>query len=309
MTERRPRTLGLLAICAAVLCFSVSSSIVKKADTPGAVIAFWRMIVTVGVWQAALLATGRHTTLAHLKRVLVPGILFGTNLAMFFTAVTRTSIAHAEFLGSMTPVILVPAGAVLFGETVRWRSMGWGLVAVAGIAIVLFNSPAKGTASATGDLMVIAAMFLWASYLLATKRARQGMDVVEFMAAVVPIAAVTLLPIAVVHGGVGDVGARGWWSIALLTVLTGTLAHGFIVFAQKTVPVGTIGMMQVAQPALAVVWASVLLDEQIRGIQIVGMAMVLAGLALFTYSSQRAVPPIDVVEPVDPLDPEIAQGR
>lgn len=296
------RTLGLLAIVGAVLCFSVSSSIVKLAETPGSVIAFWRMLATVFVWQGALLLQGKRTTLAQLRRVFVPGVLFGANLAMFFTAVTRTSIAHAEFLGSMTPVILVPAGALLFGESVRWRSMAWGLVAVAGIAIVLFNSPPRGSATLTGDLMVIGAMFLWASYLLSTKRVRQGMDVVEFMAAVVPIATLTLLPIVLVRGGIGDVSARGWWAIAILTILTGTMAHGFIVFAQRHIPVGTIGVLQVAQPALAVMWAALLLDEEIRPIQVVGMALVIAGLGLFTWTSQRSTPPIDVCEPLEELD-------
>jgi drug/metabolite transporter (DMT)-like permease len=310
VSATRQRTLGLLAICGAILCFSVSSSIVKLAETPGSVIAFWRMLATVFVWQGALLMQGKRTTLAHLRRVLVPGVLFGANLAMFFTAVTRTSIAHAEFIGSMTPVLLVPAGALLFGESVRWKAMGWGLVAVVGIAIVLFSSPPKGTATLTGDLMVIAAMFLWAGYLLSTKRARRGMDVVEFMAAVVPIATVTLIPIVLVRGGVGDVSSRGWWAIAVLTILTGTMAHGFIVFAQHSIPVGTIGMMQVAQPALAVMWAAILLDEDLRGMQVVGMGLVILGLALFTYTSQRASPPIDVAEPLEPFDlPDATASR
>jgi drug/metabolite transporter (DMT)-like permease len=46
-------------------------------------------------------------------------------------------------------------------------------------------------------------------------------------------------------------------------------------------------MLQVAQPALAVGWAFLLLDEEIRPIQLVGMALVVIGLALFTWSSQR----------------------
>ena len=62
-------------------------------------------------------------------------------------------------------------------------------------------------------------------------------------------------------------------------------------FAQRSVPVGTIGMLQVAQPALAVGWAFVLLDEEIRPIQVLGMGLVLLGLGLFTWSSQRRLRP------------------
>lgn len=295
MTFTRPglRTSGLIAMSMAVLAFSVSSSLVKLSETPGSVIAFWRMIVTAFVWQGILLATGRRTTLTHLKIALVPGILFGLNLAMFFTAVTRTSIAHAEFLGSMTPLILIPAGALFFHERVQWTSMAWGLMAIAGIAVVLFTSPSTSDATLAGDLIVLGAMVLWASYLLTTKHVRQRMDVIEFMAAVTPIAAVSLIPVMAVRGGVGDMDGTSWAVVLALTFLTGTGAHGMIVFAQRSLPIATIGVMQIAQPALAVMWAAILLDETIRPLQIVGMAMVLSGLALFNWSSRRVPVSID----------------
>lgn len=291
MTLRTPglRTWGLLAMTMAVLTFSVSSSIVKLADTPGSVIAFWRMVVAAVVWQIILRATGRRTTLAHLRIALVPGILFGLNLAMFFTAVTRTSIAHAEFLGSMTPLILIPAGAIIFHEHVKWTALPWGLMAIAGIALVLFNTSPTVDATVAGDLIVLGAMVLWASYLLTTKRVRQTMDVVEFMAAVVPIAAVALVPVMLVRGGATDMSTKAWIVVLVLTLLTGTGAHGMIVFAQQSLPIATIGIMQIGQPALAVMWAALLLDETIRPLQILGMAMVLTGLGLFTWSSRRVV--------------------
>lgn len=271
----------------------------KLAETPGSIIAFWRMVVTAVVWQCILRATGRRTTLAHLKTAFVPGILFGLNLAMFFTAVTRTSIAHAEFLGSMTPLILIPAGAYFFHEHVKWTSLPWGLLAIAGIGVVLFTSPATSDATLAGDLIVLGAMVLWASYLLTTKRVRQTMDVVEFMAAVVPIAAVALVPVVVIRGGATDMTGKGWAVVLLLTLLTGTGAHGMIVFAQRSLPIATIGVMQIAQPALAVMWAALLLDETIRPIQVVGMAMVLGGLAMFNWSSRRTLPAASTLTAVE----------
>ena len=47
----------------------------------------------------------------------------------------------------------------------------------------------------------------------------------------------------------------------ILTFITGVAAHGLMVFAQKTIQIGTIGIAQVAQPALAVVWSFLLLGE------------------------------------------------
>ena len=53
----------------------------------------------------------------------------------------------------------------------------------------------------------------------------------------------------------------GWTYMLILTLLSGVAAHGLKVYAQKTIPIGTIGIAQVAQPALAVVWSFLLLGE------------------------------------------------
>ena len=83
---------------------------------------------------------------------------------------------------------------------------------------------------------------------------------------------------------------QGWIAVALLSVLTGMLGHGLIAFAQREVDVGTIGIIQVAQPALAVCWGYLILGEAIRPAQVPGMILVIVGLAAFTIVSQRRAP-------------------
>ena len=60
-----------------------------------------------------------------------------------------------------------------------------------------------------------------------------------------------------------------------------------MVYAQKTIPIGTIGIAQVVQPALAVVWSFLLLGETLRGWQIVGIAIVISGLLAFIVMNER----------------------
>ena len=44
--------------------------------------------------------------------------------------------------------------------------------------------------------------------------------------------------------------AHGWTYTVMLTLMTGVLAHGLMVFAQSTIPIGSIGIAQIAQPRL-----------------------------------------------------------
>ncbi len=297
MTERAPRPLGVLAVLGAILCFSVSSSIVKWAETPGAAVALWRMICASAVWWVILLARRRRTG-ARLpdretwRRVLLPAVFFGANIATFFTAVNKTSIAHAEFIGAMSPLLLLPAGALFFKEHPDWRALSWGLLSVVGIAIVLFAGGDSGVATVEGDLLLILVLLLWVGYLLSTKWVRRHhIDVVTFMACVMPLAMLTTAPIAVTVAGdaIWPLSGRAWAAVAMLTALTGVAAHGLLVFAQHHLPVASIGVMQVAQPALAVGWGWLLLGESVGLAQIPGMVLVIVGLVAFTAVSQRRV--------------------
>jgi drug/metabolite transporter (DMT)-like permease len=82
--------------------------------------------------------------------------------------------------------------------------------------------------------------------------------------------------------------ATGWIFTAILTLTSGIAAQGLLVYAQKTIQIGTIGISQQLQPALAVVWSYLLLGEVINGRQALGIAIVVAGLTAFVVVHQRA---------------------
>ena len=288
-TRRAPstRTTGILAVVGVVVVFSLGSTLVKRAHTPGVLVAFWRMITTTIVWNAILIGTGKRPSWANIKQAFLPGIFFGLNITAFYAGATHNSVANAELIGSLTPFLVVPIGARFFKEYINPRALGFAVVAFGGVAIVLFTAPSSGDASAKGNVFGLLSMILWATYIATTRHFRRQMDVASFMAAITPIAALTVLPLALWNGGLTTVSATGWRYILLLTFVTGVGAHGLMVFAQKTIPIGTIGIAQVAQPALAAVWSFLLIGETLHAWQFVGMALVLGGLFAFVVLNQR----------------------
>src|SRR3954471_19314979 len=89
------KALGVLAVVGLVLAFSLSSTLVKRAESPGVLVAFWRMVTVSLVWNAVLLSGGRRVTMRNVRQVLVPGVFFGLNLAVFFAGATHNSVANA----------------------------------------------------------------------------------------------------------------------------------------------------------------------------------------------------------------------
>jgi drug/metabolite transporter (DMT)-like permease len=180
----------------------------------------------------------------------------------------------------------VPIGGLLFAEYFDRRALTFAVLAFGGVALVLFSAPANGDASLQGNVFGLTAMLLLVGYVATTRRLRREMDVTTFMATICPIAAVAVLPLAIANGDVFGMSGTGWTYMLILTLTSGVTAQGLLVYAQKTIQIGTIGIAQVAQPALAVVWSFLLLGEVVNGRQAAGIAVVMGGLLAFVVLNQ-----------------------
>jgi drug/metabolite transporter (DMT)-like permease len=281
------KTLGVLAVVGLVVAFSFSSTLVKRAESPGVLVAFWRMVAVSLLWNVVLWGTGRRVTMRDVRQVFVPGVFFGLNLAVFFAGATHNSVANAALIGSLAPFLIVPVGAWLFAEYIHPHALVFAVVAFGGVALVLLSAPPNGDASLEGNVFGVVAMLLLVGYVASTRHFRREMDVTTFMSTICPIAAVAVLPLAIAHGDVFGMSGTGWTFMLILTFTSGVAAQGLLVFAQKTIQIGTIGIAQVAQPALAVVWSFLLLGEVVNNRQVAGIAIVIAGLLAFVLLNQR----------------------
>jgi drug/metabolite transporter (DMT)-like permease len=282
-----PKALGVLAVVGMVVAFSLSSTLVKRAESPGVLVAFWRLVTVSVIWNVYVRMTGRRVLRADVRQALIPGVLFGLNLAVFFAGATHNSVANAALIGSLAPFFIVPVGAWLFREHIDPRALAFALAAFGGVALVLLSAPPNGDASLEGNVFGVIAMLLLVAYVAATRYFRQEMDVATFMATICPIAAVAVLPLAIAHGDIAGLSGRGWTYMLILTLTSGVAAQGLMVFAQRTIQIGTIGIAQVAQPALAVVWSYLLLAEVINHRQMIGIALVVGGLFGFVVLNGR----------------------
>src|SRR6478735_10688503 len=154
------KAFGVLAVLALVVAFSLSSTLVKRAESPGVLVAFWRMLTVSVVWNVVLWGTGRRVTARDVRQVLLPGIFFGLNLAVFFAGATHNSVANAALIGSLATFFIVPVGAWLFREYIDPRALVFAFVAFGGVSLVLFSAPPNGDASLEGNVFGFVAMLL-----------------------------------------------------------------------------------------------------------------------------------------------------
>src|SRR6185436_10309621 len=158
------------------------------------------------------------------RQVLVPGVFFGLNLAVFFAGATHNSVANAALIGSLAPFLIVPVGAWLFKEYIHPRALLFALLAFGGVGLVLFSAPPNGDASLEGNVFGLLAMLLLTGYVVSTRQYRRDMDVAVFMATICPIAALAVLPLAITNGDVVGLSGTGWTYMLILTFVSGIAA-------------------------------------------------------------------------------------
>lgn len=283
-------TRGIAGIAFAVVALSAGSTMVRSTGSPGPVVAFWRLLFGAVLWHIIAIVTGRKFSVNALRKALPAGVFFGINLTLFFTGITRTRIANAEFIGTLAPLIVVPFAAWRLGERIQSRLLVAGAAALSGVALILFlaDRDRVGTHSWIGDLCCVGAVITWSCYLFATKSVRTELGVIPFMAGMSSVATVVVAPFAVSTGKLTDVSSKGWVLIGVMCITSGLLSHGLLTWSQRSVPISTLSLMQLAQPGFAVIWAWMFLHERVNAPQILGMVVVLSAVATVARLSATA---------------------
>ena len=270
--------MGNGAVALSVALMSFGPSIVKKVDMAEMSFMFWRLAFAVVLYAAVLVATGSRVTWADLRKSTLGGVAFGVNMVLFIVTMRRTSAVNAVVIASLQPVVLMAAGARLFGERPQRSVYGWGALAFGGVVVAVVASDAGGVATPEGDLLAVVMMLTYAAYMVISKQARTELDSSTYQLSLTLVALATVLPIALVfEGGVAMPVADDWWLLVAMAVLPGS-GHLLVNVAHGYTSLTMVSLVNLAFTAVAPLYAWWLVGEGIGGTQAAGMAVVMVAL-------------------------------
>lgn len=296
---RRPLA-GSAAAFTGVLLWGSLVVLVKTGDeTNGLVIGFHR--IWVGALGVALVAAvlGQFPDRRAFRLSLPGGLLFAADIVLFFSAIKLTTVANATIIGALQPVLLLYVGARRFGERVTGALVVLTAVAVTGAALVAVGSAgATGGWSPVGDLLAVAALLTWAGYFTASKQARQSLGTLEYLTAFLIIASVAVAPVALFFGGGLSVEAETWVVIVVLALGSGAVGHFLMNWSHGHIPLYLSSLLTLSLPAVSALSAALFLDEALVGLQVLGIAVVVAALAVVVWRTEATDEPAPAVEDV-----------
>ncbi|WP_298288027.1 DMT family transporter [Thiomonas sp.] len=205
--------------------------------------------------------------------------MFALDLVFFHLAVVWTAVGNATLESNFAPVLITLAFWALTRRAPQ-PVFAAGLVAAVGGAALMIGPNLGHTRALLGDVCGLVSAVFYAAYQVGVQQARQRLATAPLMAAVTTLAALVLLPFAVAEGRMWPTAAIGWVWMAALALLVQIGGQVVIAYAVRRLsPVlSSVGLL--VQPAMAVVYAWLLLGEALSPLQGVGAVLVLGGIYL-----------------------------
>lgn len=290
MTTPSSRALPGLVLGATLIGFA--AIVVRLVDVGPTACAFWRMALAILVLAALRAARADQAPSPRgraLAVLLVAGLAFATDLALWHRSIHLTTVANATLLSNLSPVFL--ALALHFGLGERQRQRFWiGLaLALAGAGWLVADSLRIGIGTAVGDLLAATTAIFYAIYQYLVSRARRTVSTLDVMLWAAIAGAAWLLVITLASGEVLlPASLRGWALLASLALVVHIGGQGLIAWAQASLPVAFSSVALLVQPAAAAVFAAIILGEPFGARQALGAAVILAGIVICRLSPAAA---------------------
>lgn len=273
-------TRGYLILSLGILCISFSAILVRWAAVPGPASAFYRLFFAgIVVLPAWLRRRPAKASARDLGWILMAGLFFALDLALWNTALMKTSAASATLLANAAPLWVGLGARLFFRERRRagfWLGMG---LAFLGIGLVFSGDLRRSFHLGTGDLLAGLASLFYAAYLLSTQRIRERTDVFTLMALSMTVGSAFLYGLCRVR----DIPLTGYsertW-LALLGLGLISQAGGWLAINEALghLRASLVSVSLLAQPVLTALLAIPLLGEPLTAEQALGGLLVLGGI-------------------------------
>lgn len=291
-TNRRVMALLVLVLGAMAIAFAPIFVRIAKAEGIGPVsVVAWRLGLSIPFalgwwWRVAL--RGRNPEQPRTYGWLVAsGALLAIDLALWHVSIQFTTVASSTFILNLAPIFVTLGARFFLGE-----SFGKGFVlalvaAVAGAALLVNASLAVSHQALVGDLIALTAAVFYAGYQLAVKHCRKAHHTADILLVTALVTPLVLAPVIALMGEtVLPHTLRGWGAVIGIALVCQVLGQGLITWAVGHVRANFASVVLLVQPVTAAWLASLLFDEQLSVRQIIGCALVLAGIFLARRNSR-----------------------
>lgn len=232
---------------------------------------------------------GRWTRRTWLLLLLIGVSFYAIGNGALILGLRFLSATTDGLLLNLVPLLVLIAGVIWLKEMpTHLQLVGVGIVVLGG---VLFFSPGLSAGEPLGLVIVAIGLLGNAAYgLLGRSLAREGhVDTLTLTAIPLALGGLLLLPLALLIEGVPPFIPQAWGMVVFLAVINTAIAYVLYNHALKVLAAFELSVILSINPLITALWSWLLLGERLQSLQILGMAVVVIGVALVQTSKHHEV--------------------
>lgn len=271
---------------------SMSSVFIRTATAPSVVLVLYRMTIAVLLLSPVVLSRNwkeiRGLSRRELALCMTSGVFLGLHFTAYFASLSMTTIASSVVLVNTEVLFVAVISMVLWKK--RLSRMGWCaiLLAFAGSVVVAMGGGGAGVGGLTGNLVALSGALFMTIYTLIGSVCRRTVSTSAYTYLVYFAAAVTVLLAALATGtplfGYDPI---NYWMALALAVFCTLMGHSIFSWGLKYLSAAFVSVAKLAAPVMAAGWGLLLFREIPSAREVVGGAMVLLGLAIYTRTENN----------------------
>jgi len=277
------KTYGALLL--GVISISFAAVFIRLAGGAPASVAALRLIFATMILLPFMIFSGRsRSSIAALSvsekcLLVVSGFFLALHFLSWIASLSLTGITSSIVFVTTSPIFIELYSVVIKREKTSARVWTGIVLAVAGGVILGRGSVAAGGESWKGDLLAIGGAVAVAGYFIVGSRLRPRLPLLGYIFPVYGVAALFLVPASLLLGdGLTDLPARTYAYCLIMALVCQVIGHSLFNWALRRIRTTLVAMATLGEPIGTAILAWLILKETPMPSEIVGGAVILAGV-------------------------------
>lgn len=253
-------------------------------------IAFWRYLFAIPLLFPLVLLFQRRLPRRPNRAIILAGIFFTLDIALWHWSLTLTSVSNATFIVNLGNAGVGFAAWLFLRER---PSLNWFIaagLAILGAAALSLGGHSLDGGALRGDLLAFVAAGFVAAYMLFSKLARRELTGIEAIFWLTVVEAAVALPIVFLAGeNLFPATLSGFLMPLILTLIVQIFGQGMIIAGLGSTNTAIAGILVLAQPVVAAAIAWNFFHEPLSAIQAFGAGIILVAVWLAQHTRTRPV--------------------
>jgi drug/metabolite transporter (DMT)-like permease len=256
-----------------------------QQEAPSLSIAAWRLMLATIILAPGVLRRHRdqlaRLTRSELTRATAAGFLLALHFAAWISSLEFASVAASVVLVATSPLLVGLMSPLFLNEPVPRLMFAGILIAIVGTGVIALDAVDGGSAPLRGDLLALSGALCVSGYLMIGRTLRRKLTLLPYIFVVYGVAAIILLVVALAtrQPMLGFAPDTYVW-LLYLALGPQLIGHTSFNWALRYLSAAYVTVTLLSEPIGASLLAWWLLDEPPTTLEVLGGALILAGIAL-----------------------------